>query len=81
MKKEEKINGQINITITPANLFVNFWVFDAGGKLLNDFNLSPFDALSVANSLTDASLISRVYGMIIEAQQKESEARAAKSTP
>jgi len=67
--KEEKINRAINISITPVNIYVNVTISDAEGKLITDFNLSPFDALSVANSLTDASIISRVGEMI--AQQKE----------
>lgn len=73
MKKEEKNNGAINITVRPANIYVNVTISDAEGKLLIDFNLSPFDALSIANSLTDASVISRVGGMIVDAQQKESD--------
>ena len=71
MKKEEKIERAINISIKPANCFINVTISDAEGKVLTDFNLSPFDALSIANSLTDASIISRVGGMI--AQQKEGE--------
>lgn len=64
MKEEEKIKGQINISITPVNIYVNVKISDAEGKVLTDFNLSPFDALSVANSLTDASVISRVQSML-----------------
>lgn len=71
MKEEEKNNEQINISITPVSIYVNVKISDAEGKLLTDFNLSPFDALSVASSLTDASVISRVGEMITEAQHKE----------
>lgn len=70
MKEEEKNDGQIKINITPVHIYVNVKISDAEGKVLVDFNLSPFDALSVGTSLTDASVISRVEGMM---RQKESD--------
>ena len=70
MKKEEKIEKAINISIKPANVFVNVTISDAEGKLITDFNLSPFDALSIANSITDASVFARVEGMLIDLRKE-----------
>lgn len=66
MSEKEKGTNQISINITPINLFVNIKISDAKGKLITEFNLSPFDALSIANSITDASIIARVEAMIQE---------------
>lgn len=66
MSEKENGTNQISISITPINLFVNIKISDAEGKLITEFHLSPFDALSIANSITDASIIARVEGMIQE---------------
>jgi len=59
-------NNEITINISPANVFVHVAISDAEGKQITEFNLSPFDALSVANSLSDSSIIARVRGIMQE---------------
>lgn len=64
MSKKENGTNQIKISISPQNVFVHIAISDVEGKLINEFNLSPFDALSVANSIIDASVFARVEPMI-----------------
>lgn len=59
-------NMSIKIDICPVGSFVHMKISDVEGKLINEFNLSPFDALSIANSIIDASVFARVEAMIQE---------------
>ena len=68
-KQPPQIEKEVNITVGPVNGIVHIRI--EHGKESFEFNMRPFDAISLSHSFMDASIIARIQQMLKEEKAKE----------